>query len=187
MINFVKGELVAVGQDGLVIEVGGVGLRLVVGKRLLEKYNCRVGQSVKIWTHMKVNDDEVVLFGFIDQLSVDFFRKLMGVSGVGPRSALSIMDLGEIHQVGEAIDKADVDYLAKAVGVGKKTAQRIIVELKGKLVMQEQPTIDSDVSLALEGLGFKKSEYADLIDLLPDDIDSVEQRVTWFLKKLGKR
>ncbi|MFA4930580.1 MAG: Holliday junction branch migration protein RuvA [Patescibacteria group bacterium] len=181
-----QGKLVAVDLNRLVIDVGGVGLGVVVSKRIINSYANRIDQPVKLWTFLKLTDDEMILFGFTSQAEVGFFCQLISVSGVGPRSALSVMDLGEMEMVSEAIDQARVDFITKAVGIGKKTAQRIIVELKGKLVMEDEVSLDKEVIEALRTLGFKKSEYQDLVALLPEEIKTVEEKVSWLLKKLGR-
>ncbi|MBU0647918.1 hypothetical protein KJ855_01945, partial [Patescibacteria group bacterium] len=114
------------------------------------------------------------------------FTKLIKVSGVGPKSAISIMDLDEYDKLMEHIEKADVAFIAKASGVGRKTAQKLIVELQGKLVIDDGMPADGELVDALTSLGYKANEYRDVLDKMPGDIDRIEDKIGWVLREIGR-
>ena len=186
MIKYIVGELVEVGSKSCVVEIGQVGWEVFCVGRLLEALKSKIAKKVKLWTILKIKEEEMILYAFGDKSEIELFLKLTQVSGIGPKSALSIMNLGEMSVVVAAIDNSDTKFIAKAHGVGKKTAQRLIVELKGKLVLDEEDEIDPDVLAALKSLGYSRAEYNDLIAMMPDDMTSTEEKVGWLVKKLGR-
>ncbi len=186
MINFVKGKLENVGLNSCLVEFGGLGIELFCANRVLNKLRKKTGKEIKIWTVLKIKEEEMLLYGFLEKEEIDFFRKLVSVSGIGPKSAMSIMDLGDSTELIAAIDRADTVFISKAQGVGKKTAQRLIVELKGKLVFEEDEIFDVDVVDAMKALGYSRVEYTDLVKLLPEDLEGPEKKIAWLLKRLGK-
>lgn len=186
MYKYLKGKLVEVENKALTIEVGGIGYAVFVGLGNANKLIKKIDQEIVLWVWMKLTDDEIQLYGFSSQEQVEFFKKLIGVSGVGPKSALSLMDLGEVDKLLQAIELTDVGYLSKAVGIGKKSAQRIIVELKGKLTEIDFINEDKDLEQALKGLGYSRSEYQDILSVLPSELNTLEEKISWILKKMAR-
>jgi holliday junction DNA helicase RuvA len=131
MIAFVEGLVVAVRDSSAVIAVGGVGLEISCPRPSLER--CKVGQPMRLETSLIVREDGWSLYGFHESDALDVFKLLIGVSGVGPRTALAALSTYNPNVLASAIMKEDAKLLASVSGVGKKTAERIILELSNKL------------------------------------------------------
>ena len=132
MITAVKGTLEAIGPDWAVVSLGGVSLKVSVPSSALEALGSP-GDRVSLFTHLQVRQDGVALFGFPTTEARDLFELLQGVSGVGPRQALSLLSVMTPETLVSAVSSGDIDMFERAPGVGKKTASRIVLELKGKL------------------------------------------------------
>ena len=161
MIGSVRGTVTHVGQDFALVEVGGIGYRVVAGPALLAQL--RVGSEASVYTHHLVREDQQALFGFATLEELTFFELLMTVSQVGPRLALAITAAHPVTRLQLAIVTDDVDVYTSVSGVGRKTAQRIILELKEKvhaagIAAGGPQSTDSDVVAALESLGYSASE-----------------------------
>lgn len=129
MIRFVRGHLVAADAEGVVVGMGGMGFGIRVSDSTRADLP-GIGSEVVLHTHLVVREDALDLYGFSDESERSIFEALLGVNGVGPRSALSICGLGTSQAVALAIGGGDVAYISRAVGVGKKTAERVVLELR---------------------------------------------------------
>lgn len=170
-------------EDSAVIEVGGVGYQVHLGKPSL--LALRVGSETKLWTHEHVREDARDLFGFLSAGEHGLFLKLVGVSGVGPKMALALLALGTAKQVEEAVDRGDLEFLTSASGVGKKTAQKIVLELKGKLVATEKLDETEEVLAALVNLGYPRERAREALRRVKE-MGSVEERLRAALRELGR-
>lgn len=151
MISYLSGTVLEKGKDFAIILAGQVGYKVMMTGRvrdLLEK-----GGPAKLYTHQVIRDDAQELYGFASMRELEFFWRLISVSGVGPKMALHLMGLGTVDEVSRAIDRGDVEYLAAAPGIGRKTAQRAVLELRGKLV-SESGSADDELVSALVNLGY---------------------------------
>jgi len=161
MIGTLRGPVTHVGLDYVVVELGGVGYRVVVSPALLGRL--RPEREAHLFIHHLVREDQQALFGFGSSEELAFFELLMTVTGVGPRLALAITAAHPVTKLQMAIVTDDVDVPTSVSGVGRKTAQRIILELKEKIhaagiaAAPGGPT-DSDVVAALESLGYTATE-----------------------------
>lgn len=131
MFAYIKGVLAAKGQDYIVVETGSIGYRIVVPTNTFEKLNS-IGSEVKMHTYLNVREDGWILFGFLTEEELKMFEQLIKVSGVGPKVAMSVVSVMHPSQFGLAVLTDDVNAFVKAPGIGKKTAMRIIFELKDK-------------------------------------------------------
>ena len=136
MISYIKGELTEILEDAIVVETSGVGYNIMVPASLFRELP-PVGRQVKIYTHFQVKEDAMSLYGFFTREDVRIFRMLIGVSGIGPKGALGILSVLTPDDLRFAVLAEDVAAISKAPGVGKKTAQKCIIELKDKLSLQE--------------------------------------------------
>lgn len=136
MISYVKGALVAVNEDTIVVESGTVGLAVHVPASLLPELP-GLGTEVTVHTYFQVREDAMALYGFLHRQDRDMFKQLIGVNGIGPRAALGILSVLSPDALRIAVIREDVKTLAKAPGVGTKTAQRLILDLKDKISMDE--------------------------------------------------
>jgi len=163
MIAFVKGNLADVRAGAVVIEAGGIGYKVQVPLSLLHSLPAKGGE-VMLHTHLAVREDAFTLYGFREPGELDFFIKLLSVSGVGPRVALAILTIFPPGELGRIIAGGDTASLTRAPGVGKKTAGRIILELKDKVAapVPEQENAggrtEFDAVEALEALGYSAVE-----------------------------
>ena len=161
MIGSLRGQVTHIGPDHALIEVGGIGYRVVAGPALLARL--QRGAEASVFTHHLVREDQQALFGFAAAEELAFFELLLTVSGVGPRLALAITSAHAVTKLQLAIVTDDVDVFTSVSGVGRKTAQRVILELKEKvhaagLAVGGGASADSDVVAALESLGYTASE-----------------------------
>jgi Holliday junction DNA helicase RuvA len=160
MIGSLRGRVTHVGQDFALIEVGGIGYRVVAGPSLLARL--RIAAEASVYTHHLVREDQQALFGFATPEELAFFELLMTVTQVGPRLALAITAAHPVTRLQLAIVTDDVDVFTSVSGVGRKTAQRIILELKEKVhaagIAAAASATDSDVVAALESLGYSAGE-----------------------------
>jgi Holliday junction DNA helicase RuvA len=171
MIDTVQGILETRGEDSVRIGIGGVGLEIITPKPTGMDLG-PLGSVVTLYTHVYVKDENITLFGFKDVEARSLFRSLNGVSGVGPRLALSILSSIHSQALYSAIEAEDVQALQEIPGIGKRTASRIIVDLKGKLTEVSSKLGDSeaaltsndpDLSFALRGLGYSAIEIRDTV------------------------
>ena len=180
MIAFVEGTVAEVRPDRVIVQVGGFGVEVLATPRALA--GCRPGASVRLATHLVVREDGWSLYGFADADGRALFQQLLGVGGVGPKLALGLLAALTPQQVALAVATGDAALLATAPGVGKRTAERLVVELKGKLpealeVGARPPTAATspavaDAVAALVALGYRESTVraavADLAAAAPD-------------------
>ena len=176
MITYVKGPLAEKMDDSVIVEAGGLGYRIFVPTSVLADLP-KIGETVKIYTFYSVKEDSVSLYGFLSRQDLDMFRMLIGVNGVGPKSALGILSALSPDTLRLAILSSDAKAIAKAPGIGSKTAQRIILDLKDKVHAEDilygngdVPTAPVEISgvnevgkeavEALTALGYSASEAA---------------------------
>ncbi len=135
MIAYLKGTLVEIRETAAVLEIAGIGYRVFVTAR--DASRLRVGETVQLHTFLHVREDAMQLFGFCDREDLGVFRLLLGVNGIGPKAALGILSVFGANDLRFAVLADDVKLLASAPGIGKKTAQKLILELRDKLSLQE--------------------------------------------------
>ncbi len=136
MIAFLKGEVADMTEGSIILDVNGVGYEALVPGQLLSMLE-GIGQSLKLYTHMQVREDTVTLFGFLTRDDLQMFRMLISVNGVGPRAGLSILSALGADDLRFAVLADDAKRISKTPGIGAKTAQKIILELKDKLDLEE--------------------------------------------------
>jgi Holliday junction DNA helicase RuvA len=150
---YIKGMLDYKGTDSIVVEANGVGYRIYTPFSTLEKIG-QVGETVKVFTHLHVREDAMTIYGFLTQEELGMFELLISVSGVGPKAALSLISTVSPSRFGLAVITGDANTIVKAQGIGKKIAQRIILELKDKIKKEQLESFDSDTdtsSIPAEG------------------------------------
>ena len=136
MIGFLKGEVEEIYEDMIVLDVGGVGLNVYMSKSSLMQIACRKSYE-KVYTYLSVREDAMLLYGFLTKSDLGFFKLLIQVSGIGPKVGLTIMSSMSVEDLKFAILSGDSKTIAKAQGVGPKTAQRIILDLKDKITLED--------------------------------------------------
>lgn len=136
MISYIKGPLTAIEEDVIVVEAGGVGMGIHVPLSVLDRLP-GIGREVTVYTYFQVREDAMGLYGFLNRQDRDMFRQLIGVNGVGPKAALGILSTMTPDDLRMAIVTGDAKAISRAPGIGPKTAQRLILDLKDKISMEE--------------------------------------------------
>ncbi|MDZ4284431.1 MAG: Holliday junction branch migration protein RuvA, partial [Patescibacteria group bacterium] len=145
--------------------------------------------EVSLWTHLVVRDDALELFGFRERDELSLFERLISVSGIGPKSALAILDLAPVETLRSAIARGDTSYLTKVSGIGKKTAQKIVLELRDSLASAREADSAGedygDVIDALTTLGYSAREAREALKKMPPSTADTSERIKAALKTLG--
>ncbi len=159
MIGFLRGIVKSTNQNTLLIDVSGVGYRVLSPLSLAVTLS--KNDPCELYIHTHVREDQITLYGFKEEADLFVFEKLISVSGIGPKSALAMLSVHSPSSLAQAIEEGNTDLLSHTPGVGKKTAEKIILELKGKLSMfitEEKGDETLEVRLALEALGYSPKE-----------------------------
>ncbi|QQG40710.1 MAG: Holliday junction branch migration protein RuvA [Candidatus Levyibacteriota bacterium] len=191
MIAALKGILDTIDTPYIILDVNGVGYRVLVSNNLLSSLT--LGQTIKIFTYTHVREDLLELYGFSNLSDLKLFEKLISVSGIGPKTAVGIFAIGTGSEIIDAIYRGDVDFFTGVPRLGKKNAQKIIIELKGKLDLNAEIG-DSDgfgkknneVITALQHFGFTAKEAQEAIRNIQKDGQTAEEKIKLALKYLGK-
>ncbi len=186
MISFLQGQIRRIGEKSLTIMTGGVGYEVFTTNDILSQV--KVGSDIEMFVYTAVREDAIDLFGFQDESKYYFFKLLITISGIGPKSALNILDSAGPDDIRQAVLTDDPGSLQKVNGIGKKTAERIVVELKSKIgagIVSSERGTSSEVVEALESLGYRASEIRDALGKVDPEL-STEKKVSQILKLLGK-
>ena len=193
MIATLEGVLQYRGVDSIIVNVGGIGLQVHVPGSTLSQLGA-INDKVSLYTHLQVREDNISLYGFASGQELTLFKNLISVSGVGPKIALALLSSLTVEQLTMAILGGNVDLLDQVPGVGKKVANRIAVELKGKLEREWEGALlplaqeDSDVIAALTSLGYSLREATQAVSSLPSSPGlSLEEKIRTALQKLAAR
>jgi len=196
MLYYIKGTLAMRKESSLIIENGGTGYEISVPAGS-ELYSAAEGREVTVFTYMAVRDDDISLYGFDDEASLSLFKKLITVNGVGARAALAILSAVPYDEIRKAVIFGDADMLTRAPGIGKKTAQRIILDLKDKLGNidvsgNKGHAAEADLSgdektealNALVSLGYSRSEAATALIGISEEGLKAEDYIRTALKRI---
>ena len=184
MIASIHGQIEAVGKDHLIVRVGGVGVRVVVPTTVFQHVD-GVGRNVTLHTHLAVREDALTLYGFLDAETCALFETLVGVSGVGPRLALAIISTLSLQLLHRAVAQGEPEILMRVPGIGRKTAEKLALELKNRLKFDVSvpsltaiTDLDADVIDALTALGYSIVEAQAALQSIPPEADQdLETRV----------
>jgi Holliday junction DNA helicase RuvA len=185
------GQVRLIRDDAMVVEVGGVGYYVHVTRSVLEDPP-RLGQTIELHTHLHVRETEIALYGFrtIDEL--DLFSILLNVSGIGPRTALAALSAFSPETLRGAIAQGDANVLTRIPGIGRKTAQRLMLDLKDRIGPPTEPWVatmpqegDVDVLNALTALGYSLAEAQGALGAIADESTELDERILAALRYLG--
>ncbi len=192
MIAYLEGTIQTANEKYLVINVAGVGYKVFATADALASMH--VGDTASLSIYTAVRENSIDLYGFADSEEMSFFELLLDVSGIGPKSALSIIALASIDTLKRAIATGDTGYLNKVSGIGKKTAEKIVIELRDKLHAHKgeagSPSAlrgESDIVEALKSLGYSQSEARDVLREIPAEIEGTNARIKEALRILGSK
>ncbi len=202
MYSYIKGELVEITEEAIVVENHGIGYNIRIPGSILDSLE-GIGQEIKIYTYTYIREDAMLLYGFLTRDDLNIFKLLIGVSGIGPKGALAILSVMTPDDLRFAVLGEDDKTIAKAPGIGKKTAQRLIIELKDKLDLEEafeqklehaaeQPvvslknTVKNEAVQALVALGYSSAEATKAVRAVEiTDETTVEEVLKAALKQMA--
>jgi Holliday junction DNA helicase RuvA len=194
MIASLNGRLDSLGNDWAVIDVNGIGFKVFIPTATFPKLGV-VGKEVKLFTHLHLREDEATLYGFTSIDELNLFQTLIGVSGLGPRLALAMLSAKSIEQITMAIASSNTDLLATIPGIGRKMANRLILELKDKVASgwATAPAVhmaeeNAELLIALTSLGYSVNEANNAAATLPTSSDlSLEDKVKLSLQYFTRK
>ena len=186
MIGYLSGLIIDKEERSLLVLAGSVGYTITATEELVTQ--SKVDEKIQLFIHTAVREDDISLYGFCRKEELSFFRQLISVSGIGPKMAMDILAT-PMHLTQAAIVNGDAAFLTKIKGLGKKTAERLILELKNKVTPASLPgregrgfTLNEDAVLALESLGYERFQIVQAMSDLPAEIKETEEIVKYFLK-----
>jgi len=192
MIGYIEGEIIATDERGVIVLAQGVGWRVFTATT--SGVAPSVGEKARFWTHLAVRDDALDLYGFSTQSDLRMFQALLSVSGIGPKSAASILGAAGINTLLHAILGRDASYLVKTSGIGKKTAEKLILELHDKRALlpeqgEDAPELgpEHEALDALEALGYAARDVRELVQEIAKEERSSEDIIRRALRELGRR
>ncbi|MEO8286760.1 MAG: Holliday junction branch migration protein RuvA [Chloroflexota bacterium] len=192
MIAGLEGIIAAQAADHILLNVSGVYYKVFMPGSTISQLG-KVGDKTHVHTHLYVREDQMALYGAPEERQLRMFETLLGVSGIGPKVALSILSTMPVEALESAIGSGNVDLLTRIPGIGRKTASRLVLELKGKIDIvaaagiTASPTAASEVVEALTGLGYSPAEIQAALSGLPKDTElTTEEMVMFALKRLGR-
>lgn len=191
MIGLVKGKVILKDNNDLIVDVNGVGYRILVSEKLIA--SAVEGKEIQLFTYTYVKEDALELFGFQELLDLKLFKDLISVNGVGPKTAMLIFSFATRSEIVEAVLRGDVSFFTRIPRLGKKNAQKIIIELKSKFKDNSSfdlNTADDDenreVFDALKNFGFSRKEIAEALKNIDSKASSSDEKIRLTLKYLGK-
>ena len=192
MIAYLKGKIIFKNENFIILLSGSVGYKVF----MLSCQN-KVDDETEFFTYLNVKEDSLTLYGFMSYQELELFEHLISISGIGPKAGLGILSLADSETIKIAIAKGDSNILTRVSGIGRKTAERVVLELRNKFsslendeILQEKSKEINDHTDAIEALvslGYSLSEAKKAIAEIPSEIKDVSEKIKMALKELGKR
>lgn len=194
MIASLHGKIDSIGGDWVIINVNGIAFQVCTPTTTLSTLG-HIGEEVKLYTHLHIREDNVTLYGFASSDELRLFETLMSVSGIGPRLGLAMLSVMSVEQLTTCIATSNVDMLTGVPGIGKKTANRIILELKDKITagwvilpMAQKSEENTEILAALTSLGYSIAEANQALVNLPSSSSlSLEEKIKQALQYFGRK
>lgn len=189
MIAWISGKIIHKNEKFLIIDTNKVGYKVFTTIENID--SSKIGEEREFWTYTAVRENAIDIYGFKDLEEMSFFELLLDVSGIGPKSALSIISVASVDTLKKAIATGDTGYLNKVSGIGRKTAEKIVLELKDKLYANIRENGgaglegESDIVEALKTLGYSQNQARDALKQVGNDIEGTNARIKEALKILG--
>ncbi len=189
MIGTISGKIRHKEVNSLIVNVGGVGYKVSVPLDIT--LDAKIGQPISLWTYLAVRETALDLYGFKDKETLDLFELLIGISGIGPKTALGILNVATPAMLRQAVAEEDTSYLTRVSGIGKKNADKIVLELRDKLVTTSADKgmnmrAEGDALEALVSLGYSAHDARNALKKVSKDIENTSERVRQALKILAK-
>ena len=191
MISYLRGEVLYIDEKFIILDTHGVGYKIHLTPESLSGVNEK--KEASFYTYLAVRETALDLYGFTSMNELSFFEMLLNVSGIGPKSALGILSIANVDTLKRAIATSDTSYLNKVSGIGRKTADKIVIELRDKLQSSkggpESPHTlrgESDAIEALKALGYSPSEAREALRQIPEETEGINARIKEALKILSR-
>ncbi len=188
MIGSIRGKIILKTDKFLIVEAAGVGYKISVSLDALSKAG-KLQEEIFLFIHTHVREDILDLYGFLDRAELEFFEMLINVSGIGPKGALSILGIASLETLRKAIGTGDTSYLTKISGIGKKTAEKIVIELRDKIGEEKGGSSlqgELDALEALKSLGYSQNEARDALKKVAAELNT-NDKIREALKSLGNK
>jgi Holliday junction DNA helicase RuvA len=186
MIGSLRGKIISKGDKSVILETNGVGYKVSVSPDTISRV--KIDDQVFLFIHTHVREDSFDLYGFLENQELEFFLMLLNVSGIGPKGALTILGVASIETLRKAISSNDLAYLTKISGIGRKTAEKILIELRDKVGKDTEGTLQGELDAleALKSLGYSQNEARDALKQIENGTDT-NTKVREALKILGRK
>lgn len=193
MISFLSGRIINKGNGFIILKVGDIGYKVFVSPSFYADLD--IGEEIEIYTHQYVREEALDLYGFSSMEELEMFELLLSISGIGPKTALGVLAIGSVDQVRESIARGDSALLTKVSGIGRKTAERVVLELREKVMDYGSRITDhrlgegaftGDEIDALMALGYSMSQARDALRQVDKNIKDSGPRIKEALKRLGR-
>jgi len=190
MIGHIDGTVSVVRSTFAIVSAGGVGYKIALTKEVLAEL--RPEKTASFWTHLAVREDALDLYGFRNEEELRIFELLLTVSGIGPKSAMAVMDVASVETLRSAISQANASYLTEVSGIGRKTAEKIVLELKDKIGASSAESGhalkgDQEAQEAMRALGYSQNETREALRKVPRSVVNSNDRLREALKIVGNR
>jgi len=190
MIGQLTGKIVRHEGRSVILDVNGVGYKIFTSTETATRLKKMPG-SVTVLTHLIVREDVLDLYGFLDKTELEFFDLLISISGVGPKSALLILSLAPPETLRKAVSSGNTNYLTQVSGIGRKIAEKIVLELRDKIGALESEgeglEQEAEAIMAMEALGYSRREARDALRQIPAEITDTGAKIKEALKRLGNK
>jgi Holliday junction DNA helicase RuvA len=193
MIHFLTGKIITKGENFAVVENSGFGFKIFLTGDAIRKLPDN-DSPVKLFCYLYIREETgLELYGFLKEEELNFFGLLNSISGIGPKTALNILAIDRLENIMAAIIENRPDLLTRASGIGQKTAERVILELKSKIKLKTAKTLtekldlNTEVEEALVGLGYSRRQVREILNRIPPEIKKIEDRLREALRFLGRQ
>lgn len=187
MIAFIEGKVLRLYDRFMIIETGGLGYKVSVTDQTL--LQAKIGNRISLWTYHVIREDTSALFGFTTEKELSLFEHLLTVSGIGPKTALGVLNVTTPESLTRAVSSGETAHLIKVSGISKKIAEKIVLELRDKFKKQEEAggglRDEVDVWEALKSLGYSHKDIKEALDEIPRNISGTSDKIKHALKFLG--
>ena len=192
MISFLRGKVSYKLKNKIILELNNIGYSVFIGDNFLN--DLKIGEEIEIFTYQQVKEDIFDLYGFKTLEELDFFELLLSISGIGPKSALGVLSMAKLDDIKQSIMIGDSNLLTKVSGIGKKTAERVVLELKDKILkmggtydLSTNNYFSGDEIEALVGLGYSWNQARTALNQVDKDIKDSGERIKEALKKIAQQ
>ena len=190
MISQLTGQISHQNNNYIILDVSGIGYKIFITTETGEEIKVGLSEKKKFWTHLAVRENSLDLYGFLEEQNLNFFEMLITISGIGPKTALGILNVATVETLISAISSKDTSYLTKVSGIGQKNAEKIILELKNKITDIDTGNLnikgDVDVIEALKTLGYSNKQSVEALKKVDKSITDIGEKIKEAIKFLGK-